>query len=81
MGNRKTVFSGNGYAGRTFFFFGRAAKKLEDLPTLDERVYRIEPGTRSLKGELDSLDPKVLAAVDAAARELNEKGLVEDAEV
>lgn len=63
------------YSGKIFFFIGRAAKKMEELPELDKRDYLIQEGSRPI-GE-NSPNPKLREAVEKAAQTCLEKGLTE----
>jgi hypothetical protein len=59
------------YQGRTFFFVGRAAKPIAELPTLDSRSYTVEPGSRPTPTDEDfTSSPEQHKAVEKALEDL-----------
>ena len=58
-----------GYCGRSFFFFGRAAKPMEELPEFDPRVLEFQPGSREVSKEPPQ-DPQIKKIVEEVVDEM-----------
>lgn len=73
---QKGMKTSEAYQGRTFFFFGRAAKPLEELPNLNPCDYILCPGTRPAINKEELTNPDIKLAVEKAMQEFHDKGLI-----
>lgn len=65
------------FKGTTFFFFGRAAKPMKDLPEFDYRSIVVQPGLRAAKNDDESNNYKIKEAVEKAAKTCEERGYLD----